>query len=122
MRHEADCDTAPHPTFHYHQLTASRGRRDARGWHYISSTRGADIIIIKDCTASGVEKCDRAPQGGAQGERLCAAGGSGAGVSRPLLHSSVRQVPVLVKPQCMLLRNLGHPLKSSVQQQDFSAH
>jgi hypothetical protein len=27
------------------------------------------------------------------------------------LHSSVRKVPVLVKPQCMLLLNLGYPSK-----------
>jgi hypothetical protein len=43
-----------------------------------------------------------------------------------LLHSSVRKVPVLIKPQCMLLRNLGYPFKTSVQmplgQQIFSAH
>jgi hypothetical protein len=42
------------------------------------------------------------------------------------LHSSVRKVPVLVKPQCMLLRNLGYPFETSVQmplrQQNFSAH
>jgi hypothetical protein len=42
------------------------------------------------------------------------------------LHSSVRQVPVLVKPQCMLSRNLGYPSRTSVQrplgQQNFSAH
>jgi hypothetical protein len=44
----------------------------------------------------------------------------------PPLHSSVRQVPVLFKPQCMLSRNLGYPLKPSVQmplgQQNFSVH
>jgi hypothetical protein len=49
-----------------------------------------------------------------------------SGVFRPLCISSVHQVPVLVKPQCMLLRNLGCPLKTSVQmplgQQDLSAH
>jgi hypothetical protein len=43
-----------------------------------------------------------------------------------LLHSSVRQVPVLLRPQCMLLRNLGPPFQTSVHlplgQQDFSAH
>jgi hypothetical protein len=51
------------------------------------------------------------------------------GVSRRLpapLHSSVRQVPVLVKPQCMLLKNLADTSKTSVQmplgQQDFSTH
>jgi hypothetical protein len=42
------------------------------------------------------------------------------------LHSSVHQVPLLVKAQCMLFRNLGYPLKTSVQmpfrQQNFSAH
>jgi hypothetical protein len=38
----------------------------------------------------------------------------GRGLPAPL-HSSVCQVPVLVKPQCMLLRNLGYPFKTSVQ-------
>jgi hypothetical protein len=33
----------------------------------------------------------------------------------PPLHSSVRQVPVLAKPQCMLLRSLGSPLRTSAQ-------
>jgi hypothetical protein len=42
------------------------------------------------------------------------------------LHPSVCQLPVLVNPQCMLLGELGHPSKTSVQtplgQQNFSAH
>jgi hypothetical protein len=46
----------------------------------------------------------------------------------PLVHSSVcqRQVPVLYKPECMLLRDLGYPCKTSVHmllgQQNSSAH
>jgi hypothetical protein len=42
------------------------------------------------------------------------------------LHSSVRRVPVLPKPQCVLLRNLGYPFETSVQtplgQQNFRVH
>jgi hypothetical protein len=47
------------------------------------------------------------------------------GIPAPL-RFPVCQVPVLVQPQCMLLRNLGCPLKTSVQmplgQQNLSAH
>jgi hypothetical protein len=35
------------------------------------------------------------------------------GSCNPCVHPSVHQVPVLVKPQCMLLRNLGCPWGSS---------
>jgi hypothetical protein len=53
-------------------------------------------------------------------------GGGGDRGPPPPLHSSVHQVPILVKPQCTLLGNLGYPLRSSVQmtlgQQNLSAH